>query len=134
MIYRWGITVPANTPEASPVWKDLLMRKGVINKLDIHFPAGCVGLVHVAIFYGDTQLWPEQKGEYFATDDETISFTEYFELIHDWLEIRAMLWNEDDTYDHTISIRISVLPKWYVAPYIILKGLVDILKRILGIP
>lgn len=124
--------MPKNTLEANPLEQKLKVHAGVVVRVDIMFPPGPEGLTHVRIYDDGHQLWPFALGESYASDNETISFPEFIEIIPGMTELRFVGWNEDDTYDHTVSIRISILPKWVAAPYVIFKGFVDVFKGLTG--
>lgn len=116
MIYRFGITTSANTTEANATETDLPLGHGIIHKIDIYFPPGCSGLLHVVIRDALHQVFPFNRGESFAGNGETISFLEHLSLEAEPYELRAYTWNEDDTYDHDCIIRIGLLKKEFITP------------------
>jgi len=109
MIYSFAITTPANTPEDSKQKTDIKLTSGIIHQLDIVFPAGCAGLMHIAVNNGLHQLWPTNSQEYFHTDGEAISFKEFYKLKEDQNMLTVYSYNIDDTYDHTVIFRLGVL-------------------------
>jgi len=119
LIYNFQITVPANTAITVPVEQDLKLTHGVVHKLDINFPPGCVGLVGIGIFNAIHQVWPTNPEEMFFADDETISFREHYELITDPYILTARLYNLDDTFEHTITVRIGILPVTILSPWLL---------------
>jgi len=81
---------------------------GIIKQVTIHFPPGCNSLVEVKVFHGSKQIVPEKGGV--ALDDATPSFI-LEEKVNLGDSIRVDYVNHDDTYDHTISVIVGILPK-----------------------
>jgi len=109
MIYAFEITTSANTAQVNEDETKLFLTAGVVHQLDILFPTGCAGLAYIKIHHGGHQLWPLNVNTYFHTDGETISFKEFYHLKTAPFELMAYTYNLDDTYDHTVYIRIGVL-------------------------
>lgn len=108
MLYRFEYTVPANTSKASPMVETMKLSPGTVEKVDISFPAGCGGLVGVRINRGLFQLWPLTVGEWFITDDFTVSFPGTFADLERPYLLTFTAYNVDDTYDHTITVQIAI--------------------------
>jgi hypothetical protein len=108
MIHVFPITIPANTTYAARQKAVLSLLPGRITHAMIQFPAGHCGLTHIYINRGLTQLWPTNPESDFSADSETIDFEEDFLLDQGPYHLEAYAWNFDDTYDHTITLRISV--------------------------
>jgi len=114
--FEQKITVPANTPEASPTTVDIDLCKGFIAHVWIRFPTGPAGLLHVAIGDPNTgeKIWPGAAGQWFTGDNEVIEFdTEYdVPYVNSGVEkyhMHLIGWNEDDTYPHSALVRIWVV-------------------------
>jgi len=119
MIYKFPITTPANTTEAAPIKTIMKLCKGVVHKLDIVFPPGPQKLLHLIIRDSLHQVWPSTTGTDFASDGESIIFREHYDLKEDPLELYAFTWNEDDTNAHSIIIRLGILRKMIVSPWLV---------------
>lgn len=111
MIYSFTISTPANTTEVNAQETTLKLNKGVIHRLEVLFPAGPAGLLHLQIKEGLYQLWPGNSEGNFAEDDNALSFAEYYELFRLPYRLTARTWNLDDTYAHKVTIRIGVMKK-----------------------
>lgn len=111
MFYDFALTIPANTTEASPLEEVVKVTHGVLHRVEIAFPAGCAGLAHLVILHWGFQLYPTNPGGSFASDDYTIPIDDYFELFFAPYTLKLRGYNEDDTYSHTITVRIGVLPE-----------------------
>ena len=72
------------------------------------FPPGSTGLLHLQVTDSLHQVWPTNPDGNFETDDETISYEDQFEIDQPPYELYAYTWNEDDTYDHAVYIRIGI--------------------------
>jgi len=117
MIYRFGITTPANTPETAKQRTNLKITAGTIHQLDIVFPPGPQGLLHVQINRGLYQIWPSNSDESFAADNNMLSFRERQPVRSEPYKLEALTWNIDDTYDHGVIIRIGILKEFGLALY-----------------
>jgi hypothetical protein len=138
-IHTYRLLVPANTPESNPVSVDaklpyFLRQNSVLHKLEIHFPDGCCGMVHVAIFYGIRQIFPEIEGMTFTGNGETISFPDFWPLPNDPTTLTIKAWSPGTQYDHNILIRFGVLPEWYFTSGLTLEKLEKLLSALIGIP
>ena len=109
MFYRFSLTVPASTPQTSPVVKVLALTHGIVHQVEVAFPPGCATLVHVSLWRYEHQVWPTNPGESFAWDDYTIVITnEAFGLISRPYTLSLRAWSEDTAYPHTIVCRVGV--------------------------
>lgn len=129
MLYSWDVDVPANTAEASPVRQDLKLAYGVVSQVTVVFPPGCVGLVHLRVFRGGQQVWPSTADQDLAGDTFPVEWPEHYELTNEPYSMVARLWNLDDSYEHTVTIRIAVLPRRAVVAF----ALADVFGRLLGL-
>lgn len=118
MIYNYPIVTPANTAINDLQITPIKLAYGVIHKLDVMFPPGCVGLVGLAIHTALHQVWPTNTGDFFVADGETISFRESHALLFEPWELHVKTYNLDDTYSHTVHVRIGILPPEVVAPWL----------------
>lgn len=111
MIYRFNISTPANTAESAKQKTVLKVSRGVIHQLDIVYPPGPSGLLHLQIAKALHQLWPSNPSGSFAADQNMITFREHYELMTDPFQLEAYTWNLDDTHDHSVIIRLGILPR-----------------------
>jgi len=111
MIFVYDVEIPANTPKGKSKIVKAPLPRGVIHKIDIHFPPGCAGLAGVRITRSGMPVYPSNPNEWFITDNETITFPEHYEITKAEPEFLIHAYNEDDTYSHTITFRFGVLPK-----------------------
>jgi hypothetical protein len=108
VIYVFEITTVKNTPATAKKKTILPLCRGTTYKLDILFPPGPCALLHLQVCDSLHQVWPTNTGADFVSDDETITFPDEFPLDQPPYELYAYTWNEDDTYDHKLWIRIGI--------------------------
>ncbi len=116
MDYCKAITVPKNTTKEIPETSQIILPKGIIKQIWYHFPLGCKGLAHLTIWIGDVQCWPRSANLSYYGDMTSRAFPENFDLPDPYNILLFKCWNEDDTWEHTITIHITVLkedePGW----------------------
>ncbi len=116
MDYVLELTIPADTAESDYVSESLTLPAGSVDQVSVLFPAGCLALAHVVVYLEGSQIWPSSPDSDYYGDDMMIVFRENLELREAWNRIEVRGWNEDDTYDHTVTVRITLLedkvPAW----------------------
>lgn len=108
MFYDFAISVPKNTTAAAPLVTNVQLPPGTIHKVDVQFPAGCVGLVRSQAFRGAHQVWPSNDGAYFAANGATLSWEDEYDLADAPFTLRIVAWNLDDFYAHTVTWRFAL--------------------------
>lgn len=122
MIFVFTVNTPANTLAINKKETTLKLCSGVIHKIDLVFPPGAAGFLHLTLNQALHQVWPTNPDESFAADSETISFPEFYELDQPPYELTAWTWSEGSTYPHSVIIRLGILPKKYLAPWLMTLG------------
>jgi len=132
MIYTAQITISKNTAYGSRASTNIGCGVGVIHKIDIVLPPGCEQLVHVALYEGGHPFAPTNEGMSFTGDGEVISFPEFYEFKDVPHIVTVWTWNTDECYNHTILVRIYMLPKWLLIPYrvanVIIEGIQSLFR------
>lgn len=124
MHYQTTISIPANTAATSPIRSTVQMSKGTISKVEIVFPPGCAGLVHLQILHKEHILYPSSPDESYVGDKDPIVWSEDFPLVENPYELIVIGWNYDTRYAHSPIVRFEMLSKD--------KSLADYLQRIFG--
>lgn len=119
MIYVFNISTPANTAENAKQETELKIAYGVISHVDIQFPPGPVGLLHLQVRDALFQLWPINPDADFASNNVNISFREFIPVLTEPFLLKASTWNEDDTHSHRVILRVNILPPRLVAPWLL---------------
>jgi hypothetical protein len=99
---------------------------GVIRRVWVVIPPGHMGLAHLIIRHGETQVIPH-RGDIHG-DNESLVFDETYELpSEDVLTFEG--WNEDSKYPHTFIVRLLILPRHIAYPeYSVLSALKRLLE------
>jgi hypothetical protein len=109
VLFEYPLTVPADTAEAAPATLECLLSAGTVTRVDVQFPAGCVGMVYATIWRHDHQLWPINLDDAIAGEDAIISFTASYDLDDEPFAFLVKAWSPGTTYDHVITFRFVLL-------------------------
>jgi len=131
--FEWEITIPAGTTETAPHIKRLKIVRGVLRYVRIHYPAGCHSLVKTRLLRWETHLIPLTRGEWSAGDDETVEYELFYEIEEDPLLLTFIGISPTCVYDHTLRVRITILPKIIASLKPLYILIAKIAKRIFGI-
>ena len=130
MFYDFAITVIAGTTEAAPKEQELSLTHGFIHQVEIEFPRGCKGYVSLVLYHREYQFLPTNPDEAFNGDGYTIVIKEHYDLREPPHILLVRAWAPNATYNHTITVRIGVLPQSVLLP---LKGLGAMLKKLITV-
>lgn len=130
MLYSKQITISANTSQANASRSYFKVNKGVISNMWITFPAGCAGLVKLRIYHEGHPFLPVNADNYLRGDNITFQFPVMFEITEEPMALTVEVWNEDDTYDHTVDIMFLILPKNVVLPTGATEGILESIKSL----
>ena len=108
MIYSSLITTSAKGSKATATRTPLRITSGLIWLLEVDFPPGCVGLVHVQIFDGGYQLLPGSPGETLSGDGRLLRYDDLYLKTAAPFELTIVTWNEDELWDHNIQVRVGL--------------------------
>ncbi len=108
MSYTQSLTIPKNTTIADPATVDVEIAPMIIDRMEITFPSGCVGLVGVRFRYQSRVIFPYNPDSWYKGNGQTVVFTPNIELKEEPLVLTIEAYNEDDTYQHTVYIVIDV--------------------------
>jgi len=124
VVFVSTITTPKDTASTASQETVVKLTKGLIYKFEIFFPPGPSGLVGVSICQADMQLYPRQRDEWFLGDNITVQFDDTYFLSSPPWELRLKTYNIDDTFDHTVQVRIGLMTEMeYLARYAPLAGI-----------
>ena len=108
MYYDFNLTVPALTLATAPVTSVVELVPGNIHRVEIQFPRGCAGLVHVSILHSLHQVWPSNPGGTISSDGLLVAWSENWDLVGEPLALTLQAYNLDDTFPHTIAFRFAL--------------------------
>jgi len=120
MLYSYDICIPPSTPESSALWTDCDVSPGTLTRLIVIFPPGAARLAHVRIFLWSHQLYPSNLDSSLSGDSEVVDVPENLDLNDRPYRLRIQAWNDDDSFQHTVCVRFSILritstagiPRW----------------------
>lgn len=133
MLYKYGVTIPANRQEATPYIETLKVSKGILHDLDVVMPRGCMAMVDFRLFYHEHQIYPSNPDEGFKSEGEAISMHDHLPILTAPFEIVAKGWSPDTSYNHTIIVRMGILPKYILLPLEGLSGMLAKFFKLLGV-
>jgi hypothetical protein len=110
MIFVSAIKTTHLTTKAAPLVTQLPITKGKITQVMVFFPPGVNALAHIKLLYGLYQLFPGNEQGDFAGGDVLINWVEDVDITADPTVLTAVTWNDDDTYDHTITVHVVMTP------------------------
>lgn len=116
MFYETRITTPANTPQDEAKETIIKVQSGIIHRIEVQIPPGARGLSHAQIYYHEHQIFPSNLEGFFTGDNTSISFKDHFKINTLPLQLKILTWNDDDTFQHDIIIRIGILPESVLLP------------------
>lgn len=107
MDYWFDKTTPANTAKDDALETELQLCAGVITRVWLFHPEGCHGLAHASIWRGGHQLYPADPDNDYHGNAQPMEFEDQHEIGTPAL-LKLVTWNEDDTYEHRVYVRITV--------------------------
>lgn len=108
MDFKFAVTTNQNTTKISAAKTTLKLCAGTITKVWLFHPEGCHGLAYASIWIGGHQLYPTNPDAGYHGNDVPMEFEDNYELVTP-AELTLKTWNLDDTYPHTLYLRITVL-------------------------
>ncbi|MBA7582459.1 hypothetical protein ES708_24387 [subsurface metagenome] len=126
MYYDFAVVVGTGNTVDNPKEEDLELTKGVIHRIEVEFPRGCRGYVHLELLHREHRVWPTNREGDFAGEGYTIPIDEHYKLTSEPYALKARAWGVDCGYPHTITVRIGVLPEAVLSP---LAGVGSMLKK-----
>lgn len=109
MFYSFDLTIPAGTAAASPVELDVDLVPGVIHRVEIQFPLGCRGLVHIQVWQEFHQVWPTNPGGTLAGNGDLIAWNDNHELVEGQSRLTLRGWSPGTAFEHVITFRFALL-------------------------
>ena len=127
MFYAWNITLPKGKDTTAKTKRVLYLEKGTITRFELTFPMGCCGLVYVHVNDALYQVYPKDASYQFTGNGQTIVSSDEFEIKEEPYQLNFYGWNEDEKYDHTVTVRIQLVPAKEIIRRVI-GGLSDVMK------
>ncbi len=128
MLFEASIDIPKNTTAADPKEVILKIAHGIITKIMVRPRPGHAALAHLVILHHEHQIAPSTGGMDFSGDTFPIDWEEYYESYQPPYELKLKGWNEDDTYPHSFTVYVAILPRKAV----LALAVVDAIKGAFG--
>ena len=126
-MYAYSLTIPAATPSSSPLEQRVKISAGVLSRILVTFPPGCVNLVHVVVYYQAHQVEPWNRDGDLHSDDYTFDLGCQHQVLEPDTELTLRGWSDDDTWPHTIDFVFDVATPPSVTTESLLQTLNDAL-------
>jgi hypothetical protein len=110
MYYQVSKTIPPNTSKYTPVIENVEILESFLWGIYIFFPPGPCGLAGFRIKIGEWQFFPALEGQWFFGDDVNILIPIGYWLEHIPETFTIEFYNNDDTYEHTITVGLIAVP------------------------
>ena len=92
---------------------DFEVKERFLFRIEVRFPPGPSALLHLALFYGEQQIFPYPSSDWIVGDDESIFDYPMLLLPESPCKLQIRAYNEDPNYDHSFILRILALPSTY---------------------
>lgn len=133
MLFTKDIEVTANKLQSAPKEDIIKIAHGIITWLSVTFPSGCNGMVHCVLLHHEHQIAPSTEGMTMKGNRTPIEWNEYYESYQPPYELKARLWSPGTSYNHTVTIRVAVLPRAVVSPWLKLTQQFSKFFKLVGI-
>ena len=130
MLYAKNVTFPAGKTELTKTIRHFHISKGWIYRAWVVFPFGCAGLVKVRVEHQGHPIIPINKSDYVQAKNYIFELPMYYEVPTEPFRITFEGWNEDETYPHTITLMLLVLPKNVILPIGATEGILESLSAL----
>ena len=117
MAFTFHITIPAGTPEESPVKEILTLEEGIVYKVQIVSSPATNGEVFCRLedIYG-RQILPLKEGSYFRLWGQVIEArypSIQIETRGDKAKVVFVGWSPNARYSHTVDVTFLIVPEVY---------------------
>jgi len=130
MDYWFAVATPANTAQSDAIETELKLTSGVITRVWMVHPEGCHGLAYATLWRGGHQLYPSNPEEAYHGNDVPMVWDDDYNLKSPAL-LKLKTWNLDDTYEHSLYLRVTVMRPAVDAMQKAIVDLLTIIKSLL---
>jgi hypothetical protein len=110
-VYDIAFTVPAGTPQSSPVSVTWHTEDNVIDDIELEIPPGHNGLTGIRVMKGDSQLLPFSTGTFIVANDYSRVFPMHLYMPTSDIILQGF---NNGAYPHTFYLRMTISD--YVPP------------------
>ena len=130
MLFEKSIIITAGKTKADPQVEILGIAHGIITKIMVRPRAGHQNLAHCVILHHEHQIAPSTEGMDLHGEFFPIDWEEYYESYQPPYELKIKGWNDDDTFPHTFTIYVVVLPRKAVLALAIVDAITNFFKML----
>ncbi len=108
MSYSKQLEIAASTLKTAPAQSSIEMPPTLVDRVELTFPSGCVGLVGVRFQFQGRVIWPYNPDGWYLGNDQTVIFSPNIELVDQPSTLTIEGYNDDDTFLHNVYVIIDV--------------------------
>jgi len=117
MLFVKDVTIPADTKKTSPVEGVIEITRAVIKRIEVFFPYGCRNMVGVQLFWGEHPIFPRNPEAWVKADGYNVIAECFYFIYQEPYQIKYRIHSEGTIYEHTVTLRINMLPIWALYPF-----------------
>jgi len=117
MLFEYDITVPANTLKSTPKVGELEITRAVIRRIECAFPLGCRDMVQIQLFWGKHPIFPRNSESWVKGNGYVVSHECFYFIYQQPYKLNYKAHSEGTRYEHTITVRIHMMPIWAIYPF-----------------
>jgi len=129
MLFTAHVLVETTHTEANKKEQILKIAHGIITWVSVFHQEGSNCMVNAAIFHHEHQVFPSTEGMTIVGDGIPIEWNEYYESYQPPYELKIKAWGVGIAHNHTIHIRVAVLPRKAV----LAVSVIDAIKGLFGV-
>jgi len=132
LFYEWHETIPPNTTKRWRGRREVYPGGEVLQRVEVMFPDGCAGLARCQLYQGSFQIGPTNPGGDCRGNGFPVSVDLSYDMEANQAAWYWYLWNLDDTYDHTLTLRMVTCLRESLKVDIKPEGLLAMFKGLFG--
>ncbi len=115
MLYKYSLTIPANTLLTIPVSQEFKLDAGILHWISISASDACEHYVYFSVWCGSHQVFPSNPFEKFRPGAAPIIKDDYVRTLagFHWFMVGS---SPGSRYPHTVDLRVGVLPEKLLSP------------------
>ena len=115
MLYKYSLTIPADTPLNNPVMDEFILDAGILHWISISASSACEHFVYFSVWCGSHQVFPSNPYEKFRPSATPIIKDDHVSTLagYHWFMIGS---SPGSRYPHTVDLRVGVLPEKLLSP------------------
>lgn len=108
MHYSYEVEVTPDDSVTDPVVYPIVLATGILRRVRIFFPYGCVNSVRCCLYDRSLQILPTNQDGYYALDGDSVDADVYYNLDDNDHFLYLVAWSMGTDYDHSLSVHLDV--------------------------